>query len=239
LRLLVRATCGQCNHIEFRDNALGKKEAPTPFRGNVGAEVCARWPYGGRCLTGLQCQTHEDLTAFRYLAMCWPAQKCCFKDSKAAGAGVRPAALPCPPYAPLSWAAIVGRRTGGEEMLVMRPLRLSSPPLLLRWKGTPSPTQKQWITRNGFYAAKFWYPQKRKPRRPYIEALSAVALLHSPGGGEVGRITCRRLHHRPMPTVCRRAGKSVVLHALHFFTARQSRKSGNAARLFGEKPRRF
>ena len=95
---------------------------------------------------------------------------------------VRPAALPCPPYAPLSWAAIVGRRTGGEEMLVMRPLRLSSPPLLLRWKGTPSPTQKQWITRNGFYAAKFWHPQKRKPRRPYIEALSAVALLHSPGG---------------------------------------------------------
>jgi len=55
-------------------------------------------------------------------------------------------------------------------MLVMRPLRLSSPPLLLRWKGTPSPTQKQWITRNGFYAAKFWHPQKRKPRRPYIEA---------------------------------------------------------------------
>ena len=53
LRLLVRATCGRCNHIEFRDNALGKKEAPTPFRGNVGAEVCARWPYGGRCLTGL------------------------------------------------------------------------------------------------------------------------------------------------------------------------------------------
>jgi len=95
---------------------------------------------------------------------------------------LRPAALPCPPYAPLSWAAVVGRRTGGEEMLVMRPLRLSSPPLLLRWKGTPSPTQKQWITRNGFYAAKFWHPQKRKPRRPYIEALSAVALLHSPGG---------------------------------------------------------
>ena len=74
---------------------------------------------------------------------------------------VRPAALPCPPYAPLSWAAIVGRRTGGEEMLVMRPLRLSSPPLLLRWKGTPSPTQKQWITRNGYYAAKFWHPQKK------------------------------------------------------------------------------
>jgi hypothetical protein len=95
---------------------------------------------------------------------------------------VRPAALPCPPYAPLSRAAVVGRRTGGEEMLVMRPLRLSSPPLLLRWKGTPSPTQKQWITRTGFYAAKFWHPQKRKPRRPYIEALSAVALLHSPGG---------------------------------------------------------
>lgn len=88
----------------------------------------------------------------------------------------------CPPYAPLSWAAVVGRRTGGEEMLVMRPLRLSSPALLLRWKGTPSPTQKQWITGNGFYAAKFWHPQKRKPRRPYIEALSAFALLHSPGG---------------------------------------------------------
>jgi len=43
----------------------------------------------------------------------------------------------------------------------MRPLRLSSPPLLLRWKRTPSPTQKQWITRNGFYAAKFWHPQKK------------------------------------------------------------------------------
>jgi hypothetical protein len=143
---------------------------------------------------------------------------------------VRPAALPCPPYAPLSWAAVVGRRTGGEEMLVMRPLRLSSPPLLLRWKGTPSPTQKQWITRNGFYAAKFWHPQKRKPRRPYIEALSAVALLTLLGDGEVGRITCRRLHHRPMPTVCRTAGKSVVLHALHFFTASQKRSA-----LFGEK----
>jgi hypothetical protein len=58
------------------------------------------------------------------------------------------------------------------------------------------------------------------------------------GDGEVGRITCRRLHHRPMPTVCRTAGKSVVLHALHFFTARQSRKSGNAARRLGKKQRR-
>ncbi len=77
-----------------------------------------------------------------------------------------PSGFALSPYAPLSWAAIVGRRTGGEEMLVMRPLRLSSPPLLLRWKGTPSPTQKQWITRNGFYAAKFWHPQKKKASTP-------------------------------------------------------------------------
>ena len=150
---------------------------------------------------------------------------------------VRPAALPCPPYAPLSWAAIVGRRTGGEEMLVMRPLRLSSPPLLLRWKGTPSPTQKQWITRNGFYAAKFWHPQKRKPRRPYIEALSAVALLHSPGGRG------GRPHHMQATTPPPDAdsvsysGKICGSPRFALFTASQSRKSGNTARCLGKKQR--
>jgi hypothetical protein len=35
-------------------------------------------------------------------------------NSKAAGAPPRLAALPCPPYGPLSWAACVGCRTGGE-----------------------------------------------------------------------------------------------------------------------------
>jgi hypothetical protein len=117
--------------------------------------------------------------------------KCYFKNSKAVG-GTQPTTLPCPPYAPLSWAAVVGRRTGGEEMLVMRPLRLSSPPLLLRWKGTPSPTHKEWITRSGFYAAKFWHPQKRKASTPLHRGPKCRCLLHSPGGRGGRRITHAR-----------------------------------------------
>jgi hypothetical protein len=74
-------------------------------------------------------------------------------------------------------------------MLVMRPLRLSSPPLLLRWKGTPSPTHKEWITRSGFYAAKFWHPQKRKASTPLHRGPKCRCLLHSPGGRGGRRIT--------------------------------------------------
>ena len=52
-----------------------KKEAPTPFRGNVGAEVYVRGRMGDDASTAWQCQTHLHLTAFRYFAMCWLGTK--------------------------------------------------------------------------------------------------------------------------------------------------------------------
>jgi hypothetical protein len=144
-----------------------KKKAATLL--HVEAEVCVFGRMGDDASPALRshgAHTSHCVSIFRDVSA---STKMLLQRQQSRRRGcVRPAALPCPPYAPLSWAAVVGRRTGGEEMLVMRPLRLSSPALLLRWKGTPSPTQKQWITRNGFYAAKFWHPQKRKPRRPYI-----------------------------------------------------------------------
>lgn len=56
----------------------------------------------------------------------------------------------------------------------------------------------------------------------------AVWLLIEHPGGNLSAIA---------KAVCRTAGKSAVLHALHFFTASQSRKSGNAARCLGKKQR--
>ena len=57
---------------------------------------------------------------------------CVFRDSKAAS-GTQPTALPCPPYVPFSWTAVVGCRTESEALKFFT----SSPSVR---RGTPSPT---------------------------------------------------------------------------------------------------
>jgi len=57
-----------------------------------------------------------------------------------------------PPSVPLSWAAVVGRRTGGEVM-VMRFLHLRPPHFRSAKGGTPSPTGEDYRSHEGIFAA--------------------------------------------------------------------------------------
>jgi hypothetical protein len=66
-------------------SVLPRKKKPRPPSVEMSGPKFTSVAVGDDASTAWQCQTHLHLTAFRYFAMCWLAQKGCFKDSKAVG----------------------------------------------------------------------------------------------------------------------------------------------------------
>src|ERR1700746_1882850 len=66
----------------------------------------------------------------------------------------KPAALPCPPYAPFSWTAIVGLSNGGE-VLMIRVLHLRPHPSAQEKGGRPVRPRKNSAREKAFFAASF------------------------------------------------------------------------------------
>ena len=94
----------------FRTDLLNEprqKRKPRPF-GEPRPKFRVFWPYGGRESIGLGCQdAHASDCKSMFYEVIASTKRLKFRNSKAAS-GTQPAALPCPPYVPFSWTAVVG-----------------------------------------------------------------------------------------------------------------------------------
>jgi len=99
--------------------------------------------------------------------------------------------LPCPPYVPFSWTAIVGCRTGGEGSSGCGFLHIR-PTLLLKEGGRPARQWKNAVWATAFVRLNFGIHRKRKAPMPTHRGQVPCSVCFAPLGD--GKATSSHAH---------------------------------------------